>query len=181
MTLQVMAVLVPAQVMNDRQLADHRFAAQAITHLQAAFRLHQLFGHTLMNQHVEVVAVRVQHAHGTAVGAEIFADALQEALAHGLCRLRLLKEGGAVIQQCQFAVLVFQLGSLGLHALFKVGVGVLQLVGHLVEAARQHAKFVVALDRKARAKILFAHAFQSALQARDRRHDHIESPMPIES
>ena len=84
----------------------HRFAAQAVAHFQAAFGLDQFRRQAAVHHQVHIAALAIEHAHRTAVGAEIIADALQEAVAQRLQRLRALQEGGAVVEQRQFAVLV---------------------------------------------------------------------------
>src|SRR3546814_8044258 len=51
------------------------------------------------------------------------------------------------------AVLRLELGRFAAHPVFQVAIQVLELVGHQVEAARQHAELVAGLDRQAGAEL----------------------------
>ena len=175
------ALALAVQVQAGRRVAevlDHDHpglaggdAAITVIHAHAMLGLDQRVRQSDRHHQVELFVVRVERPDAAALGVELQHDAPQEAVAQRLDLVGLVEEGCHVVERADVAVLRRQLGRLLLHPLLQPGVQPLQLVGHAVEAARQHAEFVAAFHRQPGAELARRHALQTVAQAQHGRDD----------
>ena len=140
-------------------------AAETFAAVQLPLALEKILGQAFMRHQIELVRVRHVQPHRPGIGAKRPFHPLEKALAQRLQWHRLAKEGGDFVEQCQFVIALLQTARFGSNALLKGAVNPLQLLAHLVEAARQPAQFIVSFHRQAIRQFSAGHTPQAFVQA----------------